>query len=228
MRLLLETKTVHDQAYAKLHEVIVSGAWAPGERLDERALAQALGVSRTPVREAVTRLVSDRLVEHRPYQGNFIRSFTLEQVVSLYDVRRVLEVLAIREAVPRLTEDTLTAIRSVLDEACAAVDKGDLASFADADRTFHHLISECSGNETLVLLLQNLDAQIQIVRTAANRDPQLVERTLIERDRILAALKDRDAEHAATLMAEHIDNVKRTVVDQLAGDTRRVAETQHT
>jgi DNA-binding GntR family transcriptional regulator len=228
MELALETTTVHDQVYRKLHRLIVSGGCGPGERLDERALAQALGVSRTPVREAVTRLVSDGLVEHRPYQGNFVRSFTAEQVAGLYDARRVLEVLAIREAVPRLTEEMLAAIRGALDRACSALAEGDMAGFGDADRTFHQLINECSGNETLVLLLQNLDAQIQIVRAVANCDPRLVERTLIERDGILAALKDRDADRAAMLMAEHIDDVKRTVVDQLAGAGTLVGDAQKT
>jgi DNA-binding GntR family transcriptional regulator len=211
----LDLRTVHNHVYAKLLELISSGTVPPGERLDERALAQALGVSRTPVREAVTRLVSDGLVEHRAYQGNFVRRFSADQVAGLYDVRRALEVLAIREAIPRLTDGQLRAIHRALDDACAALEAGDMPGFADADRTFHRLISECSENETLIHTLRRLEAQIQLVRTAANRDPQLVERTLAERDQIMAALETRDADRAAALMAEHIDDVKRTVIAQL-------------
>lgn len=204
--------------YEKLFELICDGTLEPGERLDERALAASLGVSRTPIREAVTRLLSDGLVEHRPYQGNSVRCFNARQIADLYDVRRALEVLAIREAVPRLTSERLAEIRHELGRACDALESGDMGGFADADRAFHRLIVRTSENETLIETLHKLEAQVQLVRTTANRDPQLVARTVHERDAILAALEARDVDRAAALASEHIDQVKRTVVAQLEGD----------
>lgn len=214
--LALDLSTVHTHAYEKLRSLITEGQIASGERLDERALAAALGVSRTPIREAVTRLASDGLVEHRPYQGNFVKSFSANQVAGLYDVRRALEMLAAREAVPRLDEDGLAAVRDALDAASAALEKGDMLGFAEADRSFHRLIVENSGNETLIRLLRNLEGQIQLIRVVANRSPELVERTLREREAIFGALDARDSERAAELIGGHIDDVKNAVVEQLA------------
>ena len=215
MELALGLTTAHNHVYAKLRELISSRGVAAGERLDERALARALGVSRTPVREAISRLVSDGLIEHRPYQGNFVRRFTAEQVAGLYDVRGALEALAVREASGRLTDETLDAIRSALGTARAAHQEGDTAAFADADRVFHRILAKSSGNEALIQLLDNLDARIQLVRAAANRNPELVERTIVEREQILEALEARNADRAAALIVRHIDDVKQTVVQQL-------------
>lgn len=224
MDLALEAKTIHHGAYAKLRELICSGELTQGQRLDERALAKALGVSRTPVREAVTRLVSDGLIEHRPYQGNFVRTFSVDQVAGLYDVRGALEVLAIREAVQRLTDETVGTVRSALDAACEALEADDLDAFAEADRRFHKVIAESSGNGTLILLLANLEAQIQLVRGVANQIPNLVERTTLERQQILEALESRDVDRAGELMAAHIEDVKQTTIAKLRAEEEQVSQ----
>lgn len=212
----LNLKTVNHHVYAKLRQLIVDGEVASGERLDERTLCAALGVSRTPVREAITRLLGDGLVEHRPYQGNFVRRLDAEQVAGVYDVRCALEELAVRQAVSRITPEALGRIRGALDSACEALQAGDMTGFAAADRSFHRIVAECSANEALIGMLDNLDAQIQLVRVLANRDPQFVERTIAERDGILEAFESADGELAARLMRAHIEDAKRTVLRQLA------------
>ena len=214
----LDLKTAHQHVYVKLRELILEGVIASGERLDERALSAALGVSRTPLREAVTRLVGDGLIEHHAYQGNFVRQLDVQQVADLFDVRSALEALAAETAVQRLTDEALTRIASALDSACAALEMGDMTGFAAADRSFHRIVAECSANELLIGLLENLDAQIQLVRVLANRDSDFTARTLAERAEILRAFETRKGERAAELMRRHIEDVKHTVLAQLTPD----------
>jgi DNA-binding GntR family transcriptional regulator len=190
-----------------------------GARLDERELADAMGISRTPLREAIGKLAKEGLVEHLPYQGNFVRTFTAKQVSDLYEVRRTLEVLAIGRAVERLSDEDLASLRGILNEVRDALAGGDLAAFGEADRRFHKLIADLADNETLSQALDRLDAQVRLIRRVANRDPGLVRRTTAEREELLAALTARDASRAARLMEAHIDGVRLAVVAQFEGDS---------
>jgi len=211
----LDRRTLNHRIYDRMRELVESGALLPGARLDERALADNLGVSRTPLREAIGKLVEDGLVEHRAYRGNFVRTLTIKQVNDLYVVREALEGLAVRLAVPKLSEDHVLTIRRILDATFDALDRGDMAGYSIADQSFHDTLARLSENKPLIEALGRLRRQIQLVRTLANRDPNVVKRTAFERPQILAALELRDAERAAQLMEEHIDGVRRAVVTHL-------------
>jgi DNA-binding GntR family transcriptional regulator len=130
-------------------------------------------------------------------------------------VRKALEALAIRLAIPKLSQEHIEHIRVILDDVHQALERGDIEAYNTADRRFHDTIVEITDNEMLVDSLNRLGAQIQMVRTIANRDPHVVERTAKERPLILAALEARDADAAARLMEEHIDGVRRAVVSQI-------------
>jgi DNA-binding GntR family transcriptional regulator len=204
--------TLNQRIYYKVRDLIEAGTIPAGAQLDERTLAQDLAVSRTPLREAIATLVEEGLVERRPYRGNFVRVFTARQVNDLYRVRQALEGLAIRLAVPRITADDLEQIRAILDSCQDAVERDDMAAYSVADQRFHDIIARLSDNEILIESLERLRRQIQLVRIRANRDSQVVQRTALERPRILTALEDRDADLAARLLEEHIDGVRRSVV----------------
>ena len=208
--------TLNHSIYQAIREMIASGRLAPGSRIDERVIAEQLGVSRTPLREATAKLAKEGLVEQRPYRGNFVRAFSPKQVSDLYETRMVLEGLATRRAVANLSDADLATLTGLLDAAQAALDAEDLDGFSAADQRFHSTIARLSGNETLIESLERLRAQVQLIRLAANRDPDLVQRTARERPAILAALAARDADRAGRLMEEHIDGVRRSMVEQLA------------
>jgi DNA-binding GntR family transcriptional regulator len=210
----IDTLTVNQRAYVKLRQLIVSGSIALGTRLDERDLAAKMGISRTPLREAIGKLVKEGVIEHRPYQGNFVRTFDAKQVSGLYEARKALEVLAIRLAVRRLSESDITMLAEILEDVDRALDESDLERFGEADRRFHASIARLSDNETLVDLLDRLDLQVQIVRSIANRDPDVVERTTGERKRVLTALRSRHEDAAAKFMEAHIEGVRNSVVRQ--------------
>lgn len=211
----LQYQTLNQQVYSRLQEMIRSGSLRLGEQLDERTLASDLEVSRTPVREAIGQLVREGVVEYRPYRGNYIRKFTVKQVNDLFLVRAALEALAVRLAMPKISQEVVDKLRHILDNVHEALERNDMAAYSNADRAFHDALIHLTGNETLISSLDRLGFQIQMIRTIANRDPHVVERTHQERPRILAALEARDAELAARLMEEHIDGVRQAVIAQL-------------
>lgn len=210
----LEHHTLVQRIYHRVRALIESGVIQSGERLDERALAERMDVSRTPLREAVGKLAEEGLVEHRPYKGNFVRTFTAKQVSDIYEVRKMLEGLAVRLAVPKLTDEDVTEVRAILDDIATALDHGDIAEYSAADQRFHDAMARLAGNEALREALGRLRGQVQIIRIIANRDPDVVDRTARERPRIVAVLEARDAEAAASLMEAHIEGVRGAVVAQ--------------
>ena len=211
----LEHSPLNERVYRRIRDSVLAGSFTPGSRLDEQSLADDLGVSRTPIREAIGKLTKEGLVEHRPYQGNFIRAFSAKQVNDLYEVRATLEALAVRLAVPHLTDAQVEEFRVILDAGQDALDRDDLGGYGAADRRFHGMIAALSGNETLVESLSRLALQIQIVRAAANQDPAVVRETAHQRAEIVAAFRTRDVAAAERLLTEHIDGVRRAVVAQI-------------
>lgn len=227
----LEHYTLNERVYHRIRQSVVSGAIPTSTRLDEQSLATEMGVSRTPIREAIGKLTKEGLVEYRPYQGNFVRAFDVGQVSDLYEVRKALESLAVRLAVPRVTAADLAVLGVILDDVQAALDSADMIAYAEADRRFHAAVATLSGNEMLVESLDRLGLQIQLVRTVANHDPATVARTAHQRPEILAAFATRDSDRAARLMEEHIESVRQAVARQLtqtdttdAPETTRAAE----
>ncbi len=212
--------TLNQRVYRQLRQLVTSGGIAPGAQLEEQTLASQMGVSRTPLREAITQLVTEGLVENRPYRGNFVRAFTAEQVRDLYVVRQALEGCAVRLAVPRLTEARVEVLRAILADVQRALEAGELTWYGTADGRFHNTLASYSENQTLIDCLERLGLQIQIVRTMANDDPAVVRRTALERPRILAALEGRDVEAAVRLMEQHIEGVGHAVAAQIEARER--------
>lgn len=208
-------RTLNQRVYSQLREMILTGNLATGAQIEERRLAEEMQVSRTPLREAIGQLVTEGIIEYRPYRGNSVRRFNAKQVRDLFHVRKALEALAMRLAIPKLSQEHIEHIRTILDDAQAALDRGDISSYNESDRRFHNTILEITGNETLIESLSRLSAQIQMVRSMANTDPGVAQRTAKERPLILAALEARDADRAASLMEDHIEGVCASVLAQL-------------
>lgn len=201
--------------YNDVVRLISSGRYPAGSRLDEQQIAEELGVSRTPLREAISKLVKDGLVEHRPYRGNFVRLFSAKEVFDLYEVRKGLESLAVRLAIPNLTERFVRELQEILGEINDALEAHDLDAYGLADQRFHAAIARLSGNATLINTLMQLSGQVQLIRTMANQDPTIVEITAMERPEIVDAMVDGDVAEAVRLMEEHIELVQRNTIARL-------------
>lgn len=211
----VKEETLNRQVYREMLRKLIEGEIPLGAQLDERTLAAELGVSRTPVREAIIQLVREGLVDYYPYRGHFVKMWTPKEVNDLFEVRKALEALAVRLAVRKLSQDDLDEVRGIVDDIQTALRHGDIEGFSEADRCFHNTIMQKTGNRTLIDGLERLACQIQVIRTIANRAPDLVERMLNEWPRIMTALETRDAERSAELMLSHIEDARKTVVGHL-------------
>ena len=197
--------------YSRLKSKVVGFDIRPGERLNEVALARELGVSRTPLREALNRLVAERLVEFRPGAGFFCRMLEPQAIFDLYEMRQVLEVTAVRLAVVRASDEELTALRDEFRQRGQDVSGLTIAQAAERDEAFHIGIAKASGNAAIVEALEQINDRIRFirwVRMAARVGPSKAE----HRDIIEAMVARRD-DRAADAMSAHIGRRMDQVID---------------
>lgn len=206
--------TLRERIYEEIVRMIVSGELPSGAPLDEKALTEKLQVSRTPFREAIGTLAKEGLIEIKPYRGFFVRSFSRKETEDLYELRKTLECFAVELAVPQMSDRHIASFERLLDEAVAALHRGDMETYGERDREFHETIAELSGNAALIETLNRLALQIQVGRTIANESKDFAERAARERDDILTAFRARDIKRAVALMHTHISDVQRAVLER--------------
>ncbi|WP_457637974.1 GntR family transcriptional regulator [Oceanithermus sp.] len=204
---------VRQAAYEKLKQLIVSGNLQPGERLSEPALAEALGVSRTPVREALQRLAQEGLVEMRPGRGAWVRVLKPREVAEVYEVRALIEGEAARRAAERSNEADLARLEVALDELEQA-DPADYAAQIAADARFHALLVAASGNRVLEQVFHDLDAALALTRQFS-RDFNQTPQTRQQHRAITAAIARGDAEAARAAAVLHVLAFKETVMQRI-------------
>jgi len=199
-----ENLTLWQRVYDHLRGEIMGDRLAPGTELSEVALSKELEVSRGPIREAMGRLAAEGLVTVRPRRGAEVRSITPEELIDSYQVREALEVLAVRLAVPRITDEELADLELLVDRMSEYAKNGDVADFFTANVAFHELICELSGNAKLLQVHRRLAGEIGRfqARTLALRGS--LDGSVTEHRAILAAIRLRDVEKAAKLTAAHI------------------------
>ncbi|MBX5176058.1 GntR family transcriptional regulator [Rhizobium lentis] len=213
--------TLRERIYEEIVRLIVSGELPSGVSIDEKELTERLQVSRTPFREAIGTLAKEGLIEIKPYRGFFVRSFTPKEIDDLYELRKTLECFAVELAVPQMSDRHIAGFERILDEAVAALRRGDMATYGIRDKEFHETIAELSGSAPLVETLARLALQIQICRSIANESRDLAERAAEERDQILQAFRSRDITRAKTLMHAHISDVQQAVMARFQKEKRR-------
>jgi DNA-binding GntR family transcriptional regulator len=200
----LENLTLWERVYDHLRTAILEGQLEPGTELAEVALSERLGVSRGPIREAIGRLASEGLVTVRPRRGAVVRPLSKEEFLELYQVREALELMAVKLAVPRLTDEQfeeLTALNRAMEEHAK---RGEVARFFDANLAFHERLLEACGNQKLQELYQQLLGQLGRYRMRSLSLRGNMQRSVSEHATILRAARRGDAERAAQLMSEHI------------------------
>ena len=215
--------TAVDHAYEMIWRQLMKGERGPGERLTDTELAFQLGLSRTPVRQALHRLAQEELVRLDARRGFSVRVFTAQDVHEIYDVRGALEVLALRLAAPRLTTDQIQAQLHRLYEVRAALQSTPShranVLHLQADLEFHNLLIHSSGNGRLIRTLAALRSQQTLFQYWDASYPQRNEAAGYEHERILLSLAAKDAAQAAECMAQHITNAKNRVLADLFGLT---------
>jgi DNA-binding GntR family transcriptional regulator len=203
-RAALDGRTLWQRAHEHLRDEIISGSLTPGTELQEVALAESLGISRGPLREALGRLATEGLVTIRPRRGAVVRALSNEEFMEAYQVREALETLAVRLAVPKLTAGDIAAMEGLIAdmEACDAA--GDVPGFFEANTEFHQRFFDAAGNQTLSELYRQLRGQIDRHRLRSLELRGDLRRSIAEHKALLRAAVARDVGRAAHLASEHI------------------------
>lgn len=209
------SRTLHESVYKRLREFILNGDVSPGDRLDERYLSSALGVSRTPIRDAIGRLAAEGLIDYRPHQGNFIKVLTVKEFDELYVVRVELECLAVKLAAERVTPGFLDLLEKTVTDSERALEEGDLTGFAQADQRMHQLIAEAAGNAALSASLDRIETLIRLGRSLANRQSEVPDVTSRQRRDLLRAFQESDVDAAVKAMRDHIETVRLALAETL-------------
>lgn len=202
---------LRDVVFNTLRQAILKGELAPGERLMEIQLAEKLGVSRTPIREAIRKLELEGLVLMIPRKGAEVAKISEKSLRDVLEVRRSLEELAIELACQRMSEEELVDLEQAQRAFRQAISQGMAMSIAETDEHYHDIIYQGTCNDKLVQMLNNLREQMYRYRLEYIKDEDKRQVLLVEHEHILAALKGRNIAEAKTAMREHIDNQEITV-----------------
>jgi len=208
----LRKTTLRERIYEEVVHLILSGELPSGGWVDERQVIERLQVSRTPFREAIGLLAKGGLVEIKPYHGFYVRSFSRSETADLYELYKRLECFAVELAVPQMSDRDIRRFENILIEAVAALQRGDVKTYAIRDREFHEAIAEQSGNAALIEALRQFGLQIQLCGTISNVNGEFAERTAHGYDDIIQAFKARDPPRAAFLVRAHISRAQEAIL----------------
>ncbi len=206
---------LRDVVFNTLRQAILTGELKPGERLMEIHLANKLGVSRTPIREAIRKLELEGLVTMIPRRGAEVAQITGKSLQDVLEVRRSLDALCAELACERISEEEVEALGVACKAFEEATAKGDIRAIAAADVALHDIIIQATGNRRLVQLVNNLAEQMYRYRFEYIKD-QAVYPRLIEEHRVMYnAFCEKNKEIAAKAAVTHIDNQMEAIARQL-------------
>ena len=208
-------KPLRDVVFENLRDAIITQVLKPGERLMEIQLADEMGVSRTPVREAIRKLELEGLVVMVPRKGAYVAGVSMKDIHEVYEVRSALEMLAVTLAAERITDEELNALEQEVlreSEEEAKKDGSDLDNIIYIDSSFHDIIYQAARNQRLVQFVNILQEQLQRFRAASLARPGRSKTALEEHKQIVEALSERNGELASKLAQEHIENAENAMI----------------
>lgn len=208
---------LRDVVFNTLRQAILRGELKPGERLMEIQLANKLGVSRTPIREAIRKLELEGLVLVAPRKGAEVAQITEKSLRDVLEVRRSLEELAVRLACERMEPQRLSDLKEAEHAFEAVLGSDDITVVAEADVAFHGIIYVATDNERLIQLLNNFREQMYRYRVEYLKRTECHSQLLAEHRGIIRAIENKEAQEAARITCGHIDNQVKTVSGMLRG-----------
>lgn len=203
---------LRDVVFQTLRQAILRGELEPGERLMEIHLAERLGVSRTPIREAIRKLELEGLVVMIPRRGAVVASITETDLKDVLEVRRALEILAAEVACERITQEQLKELERTAEEFYRLKNTEDVTKLAEADVNFHDIIYEATGNARLISLLNNLREQMYRYRLEYLKDKRSHEQLNQEHRRIYEGIRTGDKKMVAEAVCQHINNQEQAIL----------------
>ena len=206
---------LRDVVFNTLRQAILKGELKPGERLMEIQLANKLGVSRTPIREAIRKLELEGLVLMIPRKGAEVAEITEKSLRDVLEVRKALEELAVQLACDKITEEEILQLKRTAKEFEEALKADDVTKFAQADVKFHDVIYKATDNLRLIQLLNNLQEQMYRYRVEYLKRRDFHQKLLQEHQIIIEMIEKRDKAGASERISRHIDNQVEAVIDTI-------------
>ena len=219
MTLTHKTVSLADQVFERLESDILSGVYKRGELLTELKLCEALGVSRTPVREAMMRLEQEHIIEDCG-KGMRVLSITAEDAACIYEIRSRVEGMAAAACAKNISAEDLKALHDLVDLQAFYAERGDSDRVKTLDSQFHEMIYRCSGSAVLFDTLSPLHKKVQKFRKAAVEQRSRAEESVSEHRAVYEAIASRDAAEAERVMNAHVASAR----DRLAQGIRAQAE----
>ena len=213
-----DTAGLRRRVFAIIEEAILNGKYRPGESLTESRLAGELGVSRTPIREALTQLEHEGLVQLIPNKGALVTGISQKDIQDIYAIRMLIEGLAARWAAENISQDELRELQEAIDLEEFYTSKGDIERLMDLDSNFHQVIYRASKSRPLQYMLHTFHHSIQHARSQSIAAPGRARQALKEHKAILHAIRERDGDKAESLTAEHISNASLNLLKTLAAE----------
>lgn len=200
----LSRRSLHDELVGRLRTLIVEGELRPSTRIHEGDLGKALGVSRTPLREALKVLASEGLIELVPGRGAIVKKLTRKDVAEMLDVLDALETLAARLACRQASDDEIARLRAIHDEMMACYRAGNRLDYYWRNQAIHAGLAEASGNALLAALHATIHARLKRIRFIGNAEPAKWAAAVCEHEEMIAALEARDEARLADVVSRHL------------------------
>jgi DNA-binding GntR family transcriptional regulator len=213
--LLADRRLLHETVIDQLRDLIVQGELAPETKLNERVLAEKLGTSRTPLREAIKFLASEGLVELLPHRGAVVAALKPEKMKEVFVVLGALEALAGDLACRNATEADIAEIRALHYHMLAHHARSELAQYFRYNQQIHIKFMACAGNATLAQVYRGLNAHVKRARYMANLSRERWDKAVKEHEEMLDALVKRDGVRLQTLLRDHLANKLVMVMEAL-------------
>ena len=204
-------RPIRDEAYLVIKKEIIRGNYQPGDRLKETALADQLGISRTPVREAMRKLEIDGLVEYIPQKGIIVAGYDQDELAEIFEVRTLLEVMIVRRAAEKITDVILEKLKQNIQRFKAEEDPETILEITEE---FNELIYEASQYSKLVSLMRDTREYFKRVRVSNHTNPIRRKDAIREHEMIVLALEQRDVDLAEKYTLDHIKSSRQFTLPQ--------------
>ena len=206
---------LRDVVFNTLRQAILRGELKPGERLMEIQLANKLGVSRTPIREAIRKLELEGLVLMIPRKGAEVAEITEKSLRDVLEVRRALEELAVELVCEKITDEQIQDLKDAAEEFKESLKDGDITRIAEADVKFHDVIYMATDNQKLIQLLNNLREQMYRYRVEYLKRSDFHQQLIDEHEEIIETIESGQKDRAVQVVCQHVDNQVEAVMDTI-------------
>ena len=207
---------LRDVVFNTLRQAILTGEMKPGERLMEIHLANKLGVSRTPIREAIRKLELEGFVVMIPRRGTYVADISIKDITEIYEIRISLDILAAGLAAERITDEELEQLNGYLIEIGQHIANNDMDKIVEVDTAFHDMLYTARRNERLRSIINNLREQMTTIRGRSMSYPGRLVETMDEHRNLVEAIAAHDVERAQYAARIHLENAEHTLMRSLS------------